>query len=470
MNTFPLTPTATATLAVGVFFVVTPLVVRADPPPAPAPAAAPQPATAPAPATAPTPPAAPPADFRKGALRGHVVDAVTGKPLADATVALQDKNGKVVAWSKTDANGDYAIASDTLGVLGLRPSRRRGLLASLARGVGQVVSAPVKIAADVVKQVNPVGTVKSAVVSAATGSPIPLASQVVQTVTNQAQQKAKETAVKTMLGERQAAPPKDKRDEVVPGEVRIAVSAPGYQEVRAKAGAYWMEPADEAPKNETKEQQAKRVGVRAWLENVKLAPAGAPADKKGEVENAALLLAAPRLEPSLAAPGGTVHVVVTLQAPPPPPGKTLAQSVRVFAREDKKHTTVELKSADPNAPNVYTGDLTLDAKMPVGDTTVSVVALRADPVEVNLHESKADPLLDFAQRLDELDPGQPYDFDPRIMASENRLDLQLTVLDPKQSTPAATVPAPAVIPATAPPATPPAPAAPPATPPAPAKP
>ena len=424
-----------AVFAAGLFFVS---VSRADPPPAtPAPAAAASPPTS----------AAPSADFRKGALRGRVLDAVTGKPVAGATVALQDKGGKVVAWSKTDANGDYAIASDTLGVLGLRPSRRRGLLASLARGVGQVVSTPVKIAANVAKQVNPVGTLKSAAVSVATGSPIPLASQVVQTVTNQAQQKAREGAVKTMLGERQAAAPKDKRDDVVPGEVRIAVSAPGYGEVRAKAGAYWMEPADEPQKNQTKEQEAKRIGVRAWLENVKLAPAGAPADKKGEVENAALLLAAPRLEPSLASPGGTVHVVVTLQAPPPPPGKTLAQSVRVFAREGKKHTTVELKATDPNAPTVYAGDLTLDAKMPTGDTTISVVALRADPVEVNLRESKADPLLDFAQRLDELDPGQPYDFDPRIMASENRLDLMLTILDPKQSTPApAAAPAPAPAP------------------------
>lgn len=389
------------------------------------------------------------------------MDAVTDKPVPGAIVALQDKNNRVIAWTKTDNDGNYVIAADTLSTLGLRPSRRRGLLANLARGVGQVVSAPVKLAANVVKQVDPVGTTKAAVVSAVTSNPAPVAAKIVgqaaNTVSDQAERKARETAAKSVLGERQqAAPTKEKRDEVVPGEVRLAVSAPGFGDAKGKAGAYWMEPADEPAKSETKEQAARRVGVRAWLETVRLAPSANAGDKKSEVENMAVLLANPRLEPSLVPAGAPVHVEVSLQTPPPPPGRNFAQSVRVFAREDKSRAVVELKPK-PDAAGVYAGDLALDPKTGAGETTITLVALRAAPIEVNLRESQADPLLDFARRLDDLDPDQPYDFDPRIAASENRLDLKLTILDPQQNTPATVAPptpAPTPAPATPAPAAP----------------
>lgn len=408
--------------------------------------------------------AAPPADFGRGALYGKVVDTATGKPVADATVALQDKKGKVVAWTRTDAQGQYAIATDSLKVLQLRPSRRRGLLARIVRGVGTVVTAPVKAvgaaargAVGAVKQVNPVQAAKSAAITAATGNPVPVASQIAGTtleaVTKNAEKRARDSATRAVLGERQAQP-KEKRDTPVPGEVLIAVSAPGFKEAKGKAGAYWLEPPTED----------KKVGTRAWLETVKLAPAAS--DKKSEIENVAILLAEPQLEPSLAPAGAALKLSAKLQTPGNQP-----MNVRVFAREDKKKRVAELKA---QGNNVYAGELVLDPKTPVGETKVTILALRADPVEVNLRESKADPLLDFAQRLDEMDADKPYDFDPRIMASENRLDITLTILDPKQATPStpAATPTPPPAPDAAPrsPETPPAPPAAPPTPaPAPAK-
>jgi hypothetical protein len=96
--------------------------------------------------------------------------------------------------------------------------------------------------------------------------------------------------------------------------------------------------------------------------------------------------------------------------------------------------------------------LPLDAKLDVGDTVVTLVALRAEPIEVKLKSDKTDPLLEFAKGLEDLDAGKPYDFDPRIMASENRLELTLTVLDPKKETAPSTA-----TPPPAPSATPPAP-------------
>lgn len=390
---------------------------------------------------APTPaPAAAPADWSRGAFYGKVVDS-TGKVVPGATVALQDKGGKTIAWTTTDAQGQYAIPVDCLKTLQLRPSRRRGLLASMAHGLGQVVTVPVKAAVagvtTAVKAVNPVGTVKATVVSVATGSPAPVLSQLASaTATSTAdnsQHRARENAARAMMGER-LIQPAAKKDELIPGEVFVAVSAPNFKAVKGKAGAYWLE----QPPQPT-EKDAKPLGTRAWLETIKLAPATAAPDKNSEIVRMAVLLGEAHMDPGLAPAGATLKISTKLLTP-----DNMPLVARVFARETKTKTVVELK---PQGGNVFAGELPLDPKIPLGETTVAIVALRAEPIEVNLKESKTDPLLEFARQLDELDAGKAYDFDPRIMASENRLDLKLTVLDPKQSSP----PLPAAAPAAPPP-------------------
>lgn len=385
-------------------------------------------------------------NWSKGALFGRVIDTATGKPLADATVALQDKGGKVLAWAKTDAQGQYALAADSLTALQLRPSRRRGFLEKVASGVGKVVTTPVKIVADTVKEVDPVNTGKAAVVSTVTANPAPLTAEAASTIGkglgDQAAAKAKEKAAKTVLGERQATP-KEKRATLVPGEVFLSVTAPGFKELKEKVGAYWLEPPCEA----STDGKTPKTGVRAWLETVKLAPAAA-ADKKSEVENCAVLLSEARAEPGLAAAGTPVKVFVKLATPGNQP-----LNVRVFAREDKKRTVVELKPQQ-GAPGVFVGDIPLDADLKPGDTVISLVALKADPIEVKINKDKADALLDFAKGLDDMDADKAYEYDPRIMASENRVDLMLTVLDPKKG--AVGAPGAAPNPTPTPPAAPPA--------------
>jgi hypothetical protein len=366
-------------------------------------------------------------DFSKGSLCGRVIDAATGKPVAGATVALRDKDGKVVAWSKTNEKGEYLIAADSLSVLNLRPSRRRGLLDEVVKAVGTVVTLPVKAADAAVKAVkdaDPVKTAGNLAVTAATGNPLPVVKQAADAATNQtkanAEQKAKEAAVKSVVGERQAAPLKDKREKLLPGEVMLACSAPNYKDLAGKAGTFWLD----AP---TKVNDIP-TGPCAWMETIKLAPISA-ADKKSEVEKQAVLLSEARLEPNLVPAGGTAKLSVKVQTPPGPQVK-----LRVFAREDKKRQVVELK---PGQNGVYSGELVLDPKTPAGDTKVAIVALREEPFEVKLPKAKQDPLAEFVKRLDDLDPDKPYEYDPKILASENRLDVAMTILDPKQGTPTA---------------------------------
>jgi hypothetical protein len=339
---------------------------------------------------------------------------------------VRDKSGKVVAWSKTNEKGEYLIAADCLGVLNLQPSRKRGLLDEVVKAVSTVVTLPVKAAdaaVKAVKEADPVKTAENLAVTAATGNPLPVVAQAAQSnaksTKENAEKKAKEAAVKSVVGERQAAPAKDKREKLLPGEVILACSAPSYKEIQGKAGTFWLE----APRT----VDNKPYGPCAWMETVKLAPASA-ADKKSEIENQAVLLSEAHLEPSLVPAGGAAKISAKLQTPPGPQMK-----IRLFARENKKHQVAELK---PAQNGVYTGELVLDPKTPAGDTAVTIVALREEPFEVKLPKTKQDPLVEFVKRLDDLDPGKPYEYDPKILASENRLDVALTILDPKQGTPA----------------------------------
>ena len=422
---------------------------QATPPPAtpqaPPPAAPKTPPTAPPAAVPPTaapaqaPPAAPKAapqppttaqltlpstaEFRNGVLYGHVFD-LDGKPLPEATVALLDPTGKVAAWTKTNAQGEYALAADPMNALHLRASARRGLLETCARAVGDVAMAPIKVVGNAVA--NPGQTVKSAVVSVATGTPAPLVGQIVlpalgnKALPDQTARQAREVAVKTAVGDGPA--PKGKKAPVDKGEATLLVSAPNYKEARVKAGAYWLE----GPSTD----KARPLGMQAWLDTVKMAPTAG--DKKSDLVQEALTLTEPAIDQSLVPAGAQVKLKVKLLSPPGPEHK-----VRVFAREAHKDTVVELTSQDAADKNIYTGTLTLDPKTPAGETTVSIAALRAEPVEVKLDPKKADPLTEFVRRLDDMRADKPFQYDPRIMAGENRIDLKLTILNAKQGTAAA---------------------------------
>lgn len=363
-------------------------------------------------------------EFRKGVLYGRVLD-VAGKPVPDATIALQDKNGKVLAWAKSNAQGEYAIAADPLTALHLRPSRRRGLLEQVVRAAGDVVMAPVKVVGSAVA--NPGKTAKAAAVSIATGTPAPLAVEAVAPVlgnknaVEETAKQARETAAKTAVGDGPARA--QTKSAVQKGEAQILVSAPSFKDARGEAKAYWLERACTDKTNS--------LGTQAWLETIKMAPA--TGGKPSEIAQEALTLADPVVEPTLVPCGETVKITAKLLSP-----LGLDNKVRVFAREARKHTVVELLPQQGTDQATYSATMIIDPNTPAGETTLTLSALRADPIEVKLDKRKADPLINFVRRLDDMEPSKVYEYDPRIMASENRLDVKLTVLDTKKGTPTLT--------------------------------
>ncbi len=300
-------------------------------------------------------------EYRKGVLYGKVQD-VTGKPVVGATVALQSTAGKILVWTLTNSEGEYSLPVDPKEALHLRPSRRKGLLEQCARAVGDVAMAPIKAAGTAVA--NPGKTLAAAAVSAATGTPLPLAAQMAipgatdKSLLQETEKKAREIGARTAVGD----VPKVKPKTEAKGEAHLLVSAPSFKAVQGAAGAYWMErPSPEAERP---------VGLQAWLETVKLAPA--VGDKKSEIAPEAVKLTEALIDPMPVTTGGTIGIAVRLQAPP-----GLEKRVRMFAREARTSTVVELfpreeegKKDDGKA--LFVGAMPLDPRIPAGETTISI--------------------------------------------------------------------------------------------------
>jgi hypothetical protein len=195
----------------------------------------------------------------------------------------------------------------------------------------------------------------------------------------------------------------------------VKVSLSNYQEYQGPACVYWMEPA-------VREKGKTEIGPQAWLEPVLLEPTGKSG--KSRCVQTRILLQDGKLDPDMATPGSTIKISATVSAP-----KQEGLDYRVFLVDDRGNSVVELK---PAGDGRYTGEFKLSEKHPLGDTVLTLAALRTRPVTVDVAGAKEDPLPRLAAKLDDLKPKAKYEYDPRVLASHNRLDLKLIVLDPKK--------------------------------------
>jgi hypothetical protein len=356
--------------------------------------------------------------FFRGAVYGKVLDD-SGKPLAGATVVLVARTGKVLTWTKTGDDGTYALAANPKVALDIQPSKNRGLLMQCCNAATEVAMAPVKVVANMVA--NPGLTVAAAGVSIASGTPAPLEAQAIASnLPNH------ETVVQTQLATQGAVaaqafgvgPKPTPRDFSTEGQADLLIEAPGFKKAALTSNAYWIEPPTDG--------SGKRIGLRAWIDPVKLAPT----DGKGnaQVESEAFSLESATVAPSLVPAGDPVQITAKIAGP-----LDSDHPIRVFAREWPRNEVVELFPGKDKS--VYEGSMTLDRTCSLGDATICIGALRAEPVEVKLNAKNNAALFRFVRRLDSMQAGQPYGYDPMVMASENRMDVKITVLSPKSETP-----------------------------------
>lgn len=373
----------------------TPASPPAEQTPAPAPAeggegqsAAAPPAEASTPAEGAEQPAAPPKEI----VHGSVVDLVTHQPLAGATVAVRTRNGKVLAWGKTNAAGEFDIEGSYVEHVRLPDYRDKspGLFGQIARGAGRVF----RIARhNIGRVVRPAAKAAGAAVGGAIGADV--AGAVAGAVA---------PVPESVLPE---VP-----DEDGPGVFIAKVVCPGYQDYQGPVQAYWMDPPDDEGDNT----------LDFWLDPIALAPR--TDDKESKLRSGPrgefMRLRQAALEPSIAPRNSSFTISVRLTIPP-----EAVEGIKVIARSDRTEEMVPLEPVAED-PGLFRGQMKVGAEWPLNDQKIILLALRSVPASADGPRSAVPEVL--AEKLS-LWKARKFTFDPQILASRDREELTLTVVE-----------------------------------------
>jgi hypothetical protein len=318
-----------------------------------------------------------------------------GKPVAGAIVAAYDDSNKVVDYARTDKNGEYALAvpkralhidkhGQTFFASVFGSAERFGgstvgfVTDPLRAGVRAVTSAEAANYADPVTK----GTVTAGGVVA-----------------------------DQMLG--MLTPPRHrtlrpKAERIQPGVVMMKVISPQSNDMIDIDRVYWMQ------EEELRAGGKSKKTIAAWLDPVKLAPAGS--DSASKVEAQYLKFTHVRISPSVAERGQIVHVSTKLIIPPDP-----HVDVVVVARNAK---TGEMWELHPGDGDTFETDVTVDKKFANDDQSIEIIAyaaLRDKPGRRSDVEHAID-------RSGMWDPLKPYVYNPLLVVSRNRGEATLTIV------------------------------------------
>lgn len=323
---------------------------------------------------------------------GKVVDASGRHPIAGAVVAVYDRKNRVIDYVKTDSNGEYAVALSK-SVLNL-PKRKGGFLHQVSRtvnsavsGAGGLIGAPVKAgiraAASVVGTSDPL---LRAGIGAATG----LVNSIIDIVTG-------------------AGATHSTLDRKSPGVVTMRVAASKRNDVAGLGRVYWMQ------------EEIYRVGggekraYVAWLDPVRLGGEKDPGSSRLTTDFLSFTEA--KLDPPIAERGQEVTMTVTLKLPEEP-----RTPVIVVGRHSRTGAYYEL---EPIGNDEYQCRFTVDRRYPRNDQVITVIAYAAQDLRLgrSLEVEKA------LARAGYWDPKRRFVYNPIDVATRNRVELTLTVLD-----------------------------------------
>jgi hypothetical protein len=330
-------------------------------------------------------------------VTGKVLDK-RGKVVSNAYVAVYDDNNKVVDYARTDEVGEYALAVPRK-LLHI-DKKRTGFLTEVFGGLTRFVGG----ATDFVR--NPLRAGVQAVTSSQAAAVInPIQRGVITAggaVADQVLFRLKTPDPKRPIYE----------ERKQPGTLMIKVIGSDSQDLVGTAKVYWMQ--QETFKAGGKETRT----LAAWLDPVQLAPVEAEAGSKAESDYLRFL--AGRISPSLAEAGQTVKIMVQMPTPPTP-----QVYVVVVARHNRTGQKWELK---PVGNDRYEVEFEVDKRFPKDDQTISIIAYAAQQQKPGRRED-AERAIEGAGLWD---PSKPYRFDPLLVVSRNRADLNLTVVAGKR--------------------------------------
>ncbi len=318
----------------------------------------------------------------------------SGNPVRNAYIAVYDDNNKVIDYANTDQNGEYALAVPR-HVMHL-DKKSQGFLTQVFGTVTRFVGG----ATDFVN--NPL----RAGIKAITSAEASVAIDPIQKGAISAGGTVADQILLRLKSPSQKPTPQEERKQ--PGTLLIKVIGENSQDLVGTAKVYWMQQETlKAGKRETRT-------TTAWLDPITLAPI--EGEGASTTHSDYLTIVAGRILPSLAEVGQTVKIVVKMPTPPAPEVFTV-----VVARHNRTGQMWELK---PVGNDRYEASFEVEKKFPVDDQSISVLAYAADQQK----QGRRDDAERGIDRAGLWDLKRPYRYDPLIVVSRNRADLNFTVL------------------------------------------
>jgi len=324
---------------------------------------------------------------------GRIVDATGARPVAGAIVAVYDAKNRVVDFVKTDANGAYALAIPKRAMN--LASTRHGFLHEVSRTVNNAVSG-----AGGLINISLKAGVRAAASAAGGGDPFSragigaaagIANNIVDIVTDNGAQRR----------------PIERKS---PGVVTMRIYAEGHEPVAGLNRVYWMQ--EEVYRAGGSEQRA----LVAWLDPVRLGDH--LSDRAGELSSEVMCFTAARITPSIVQRGHEVSISVTFRHAPEP-----RTPIVVVARNSRTGKMLELQRTGPDS---YGCTFVVDQKSPLNDQIITVIAYAAQDTRPGRLPDVERALL----RAGFWDPRKRFVYNPLTVASRNRVELTLTVVEP----------------------------------------
>ena len=320
----------------------------------------------------------------------------SGRPMRGALVAAYDDSNKVVDYARTDSEGEYALAVPKR-LLHLQTRHGKSFIAEVFSGVTRFVGGAAEFVA------NPLQAGVHAITnSQASGIVGPIA---------KGEFTAGAAVVDKVLF---AISPRQKRrlpleERKEPGALLIKVIANDRNDLVSVNKVYWLQ--EETFKAGGRRQKT----LAAWFDPIHLSPADSETPSK--VDSMLLRFKNTRIEPSIAEIGQIVRISTRLVIPKDP-----EINVVVVARNSRTGQKWEMKE---DSDGYFTTEIDIDKKFGRDDQTIAILAYAADERKPGRRNSAESAI----EKNGLWDASKPYLFDPLLVASRNRAEVALTVVD-----------------------------------------
>ena len=329
---------------------------------------------------------------------GKVMDA-RGRAMRNAYVAVYDDSNKVVDYSHTDSEGEYALAVPKR-LLHLQQRHGKGFIAEVFTGVTRFVGG----AAEFVS--NPIRSG----VHAITNAEAALDPNVLSKGAFSAGGAVVDQVLFAVTPRQKRKVPTEERKK--PGALLLKVVAPDQGDVVGVGHIYWMQEETFRAGGRSKKTLA------AWLDPVRLE--SADGDVASKIDSTYLRFVNTRLQPGIAEPGQLVRIVTRLPMPPTP-----EINVIVVARNNLTGRKWELTRDNDG---YWTTEIEIDRRSPHDDQIISLIAYAMD----EQHPGRRPKAEAAIERSGLWDARKPYIYDPLIVVSRNRAEATLTVVSPSR--------------------------------------